>query len=189
MASRRPWRTLAHLHSVMPMCYTGIWVTMQVHHDGDHSLACLDSYTCDINFDSFVCSRSSILLSKYSSETTRLSAGPRQGSHQGPSSAARERNRAHSQLNTKFMRFCFAHGKNTQRKSFAMAEVKVFGCQNVVIRVCYAESECDQVHKASLEERKSDKNLFWPSPDRISLFCWQTMNWKENIWVPWKIWC
>ena len=34
--------SLAHLHSVMPVCCTGIWVTMQVHHDGDHSLACLD---------------------------------------------------------------------------------------------------------------------------------------------------
>jgi hypothetical protein len=48
---------------------------MQVHHGVDHSLACLDSYTCAINFDLFVRCRSLNLLLKYSSETTRLSAG------------------------------------------------------------------------------------------------------------------
>ncbi len=55
---------------------------MQVHHDGDHSLACSDSYTCAINFDSFVRHRSLNLLWKYSSEITRLSAGlPSGGKH------------------------------------------------------------------------------------------------------------
>ena len=44
----------------------------------------------------------------------------------------------------KFMRFCFAHGKNTRRKSFAKAEVKVFDGQNVVI--CCEESKRDPVH-------------------------------------------
>jgi hypothetical protein len=52
----------------------------------------------------------------------------------------------------KFMRFCFAHGKNTRRKSFAKAEVKVFDGQNFVI--CCEESERDPVHNASLKERK-----------------------------------
>ena len=50
------------------------------------------------------------------------------------------------------MRFCFAYGKNTGRKSFAKVEVKVFGGQNVVI--CCVESERDPVLIASLEERK-----------------------------------
>jgi hypothetical protein len=45
---------------------------MQVHHDGDHSLACLDS---SIKFDSFFRRRSLNLLLKYSFETTKLSAG------------------------------------------------------------------------------------------------------------------
>ncbi len=52
----------------------------------------------------------------------------------------------------KFMRFCFAYGKNTGRKSFAKVEVKVFGSRNVVI--CCVEYERDPVHIASLEERK-----------------------------------
>jgi hypothetical protein len=52
----------------------------------------------------------------------------------------------------KFMRFCFAHGKITRRKSFAKAEVKVFDGQNVVI--CCEDSERDPVHIASLEEKK-----------------------------------
>ena len=55
-----------------------------------------------------------------------------------------------------FMRFCFAYGKNTGRKSFARAGlaagVNVFGGQNVVI--CCVESERDPVLIASLEERK-----------------------------------
>ncbi len=78
---RRPWRALAHLHSAMPVCYTSIWVTMQVHPGGDHSLACLDS-TCAINYDSFVRRRSLNLLLKYSSETTRLSTGRSSGDKQ-----------------------------------------------------------------------------------------------------------
>ena len=66
----------------------------------------------------------------------------------------------------KFMRFCFAYGKNTGRKSFARAGiaagVKVFGGQNVVI--CCVESERDPgpVHIASLEERKR-----WNSLDKF----------------------
>ena len=55
---------------------------MQVHHDGDHTLACLDSCTCAIKFDLFVRSRSLNLLLKYSSETTRLSAGRPSGAKQ-----------------------------------------------------------------------------------------------------------
>jgi hypothetical protein len=55
---------------------------MQVHHDGDHSLACLDLYTCAINLDSFVRRRSLNLLLKYSSETTRLSAERPSGAKQ-----------------------------------------------------------------------------------------------------------
>jgi hypothetical protein len=61
---------------------------MQVHHDGDHSLACLDLYTCAISFESFVCRRSLNFLLKYSSETTRQSTG-------------QERKPAHSPPNTK----------------------------------------------------------------------------------------
>ncbi len=69
---------------------------MQVHHDGDHSLACSDSYTCAINFDSFVRRRSLNLLLKYSSETTRLSIGRPSGAKQCSS-----RTQSRSQPNTK----------------------------------------------------------------------------------------
>ena len=86
-----------------------------------------------------------------------------QGAHQGPSSAARERNPAHSPPNTKIHALCFTHGKNTRRKSFAKAEVTVFDGQNVVI--CCKESERDPVHIASLEERKR-----WNSLDKFR--CW-----------------
>ncbi len=82
---------------------------MQVHHDGDHSLACFDSYTCAINFDSFVRSRSLNLLLKYSSETTRLGAG-RPSALQLANAVALTRRKIQ-----KFMRFCFAHGKHTRR--------------------------------------------------------------------------
>jgi hypothetical protein len=50
------------------------------------------------------------------------------------------------------MRFCFAHGKNTRRKSFAKAEVKVFDGQNVVI--CCEESERKPVHSASQKKER-----------------------------------
>ncbi len=110
-----------------------------------------------INFDSFVRSRSLNLLSKYSSETTRLSAG-RPSALQLANAVALTRRKIQ-----KFMRFCyicFARGKNTRRKSFAKAEVKVFGGQNVVI--CCVESVRDPVHSASLEERKG-----WNSLDKF----------------------
>jgi hypothetical protein len=100
-APRWPWCTLAHLHSIMPVCYTGIWVTMQVHNDGDQSLACLDSYTCAISFDSFVCRRSLNLLLKYSPETTRLSAGRPSGAKQCSSRTQSSSLAADSAPNTK----------------------------------------------------------------------------------------
>ncbi len=119
---------------------------MQVNHDEYHSLACLGSYTCAISFDSFVRCHSLNLLLKYSSET-RLSAGRPSGAKQCSS-----RTQSRSLAAECKMRFCFAYGKNTGRKSFAKAEVKVFDSQNGVI--CCEESERDPVHSASLEERK-----------------------------------
>jgi hypothetical protein len=38
--------------------------------------------------------------------------------------------------------------------------------------------------RSRLSPRARDTNLFWPPPDRISLFFCQTMKWTENIWVP-----
>jgi hypothetical protein len=125
---------------------------MQVYNDGDQSFACLDSYTCAISFDSFVRRRSLNLLLKYSSETTRLSAGRPSGAKQCSS-----RTQSRSLAARYKMRFCFAHGKNTRRKSFAKEEVKVFDGQNVV--VCCEESERGPAHSASLEERKRSNSL------------------------------
>jgi hypothetical protein len=83
---------------------------------------------------SFIRRRSLNLLLKNSPETTRLSAGRPSGAKQYSS-----RTQFRSLAGEYKMRFCFAHGKNTRRKSFAKAEVKVFDGQNVVI--CCEESE------------------------------------------------
>jgi hypothetical protein len=80
-----------------------------------------------------------------------------QGAHQGPSTAARERSRAHSPQNTKINALLHCTWQNTGRKSFAKVEVKVFDGQNVVI--CCEESERDPVQSASLEERKRSNSL------------------------------
>jgi hypothetical protein len=125
---------------------------MQVHHDGDHSLACLDSYTCAITFYSFVCLRSLNLLFKCSSETTRLSARRPSGAKQC-SSRTKSRSLAAEYKNSCAFAASFAShmAKHTKEvicegRSQGVWRLKIGG-QKVVI--CCVESERDPVHTTS----------------------------------------
>jgi hypothetical protein len=97
---------------------------------------------CAINFDSFVRRCSLNLLLKYSSETTRLSAGR-------PSGAKHCSSRTQS-------RSLAAEYKNSCAFALYMAKTHegshLRGRQNVVI--CCVEFERDPVHSASLEKKK-----------------------------------
>ena len=143
-----------------------------------------------------------------------------QDSHQGPSTAAHERSRAHSPQNTKIhlLLLCIWQ-KHTKEVICEGGSQRVWRskCCDLLWRIrTRLSSQCQFRRKKEIEfvrhvsllseinqqlkqefgrfamkrsrlsPRARDTNLFWPPPDRISLFCCQTMKWTENIWVPWK---
>ncbi len=100
-----------------------------------------------------------------------------QGAHQGPRTAAREHSHAPSPLNTKIHSLLLCTWQKHRREVI---------CEGGSQRV-WRSKWCDLLwRKEEKSPRARDTNLFWLSPDRTSLFCWQTMKWTENIWVPWK---